>query len=157
MEYEKATKPHHKKAEKPPPEFTKKENATLEQRIEILNWYCDNGKNQTKTAKHFNKIYPNLMLWQPRVLKWVGEEDQWRLEWESVKQSTDHTTKKARQTEHPQITEMMDLWVQRALNDGLGFGGNILCDKWNEFANLCQVPEDDCLGLSAGWLDHFKK
>jgi ubiquitin-protein ligase len=41
-------------------QFTKKENATLQQHIEILNWYHWNGKNQSKTAKHFDAIYPNL-------------------------------------------------------------------------------------------------
>ena len=40
--------------------FTRKENATLEQRIEILNWHHANGKNQQKTAKHFDVIFPNL-------------------------------------------------------------------------------------------------
>ena len=39
---------------------TIKENASYEQRIEILNWYHANGENQTKMAKHFDAIYLNL-------------------------------------------------------------------------------------------------
>ncbi|KAG5638030.1 hypothetical protein H0H81_002231 [Sphagnurus paluster] len=46
------------------PKFVKKENATLTQHIEILDWYHANGRNQTKTAKHFNSIYPNLKIKQ---------------------------------------------------------------------------------------------
>ena len=38
------------------PVFTKKENATLEQRIEILDWYRTSGKTQDETAEHFDKI-----------------------------------------------------------------------------------------------------
>ena len=57
--------------------FTKKENATLTQRIEILDWYHDNGKDQSKTAKHFDSIYPNLKMKQPLVSAWVKDEAKW--------------------------------------------------------------------------------
>lgn len=46
----------------PVPKFQKKENVTLTQQIKILDWHHANGENQTKTAKHFNAIYPNLQL-----------------------------------------------------------------------------------------------
>jgi hypothetical protein len=42
------------------PVFTKKENVTLAQHIENLDWYHKNGKHQSKTAKHFDAIYLNL-------------------------------------------------------------------------------------------------
>ncbi|KAG2354181.1 hypothetical protein BDR07DRAFT_1382449 [Suillus spraguei] len=45
--------------------FTKKENATLAQHIKILDWYHANGENQSKTAKHFDAVYPNLKIKQP--------------------------------------------------------------------------------------------
>ena len=41
----------------PKPMFTRKENATLAQRIEILDGYHANGKNQSQTAKHFDQIF----------------------------------------------------------------------------------------------------
>jgi hypothetical protein len=63
--------------------FTKKENATLEQRIEILNWHHANGKNQSKTAKHFDGIYPNLQLKQPRISTWCKNEEKWREEYDT--------------------------------------------------------------------------
>ncbi|KAG6867240.1 hypothetical protein C0993_005317, partial [Termitomyces sp. T159_Od127] len=44
----------------PAPVFTKKEVKTLKQRIKILDWYQANGKNQSRTAKHFATIYPNI-------------------------------------------------------------------------------------------------
>ena len=59
------------------PVFTKKENATLAQQLEILDWYHANGKNQTKTAKHFDPIYPNLRIKQPLVSAWVNKEATW--------------------------------------------------------------------------------
>lgn len=60
----------------------KKENATLAQWIEILNWFHKNGKNQSKTAKHFNTVYPNLNIRQPLVSFWVNDEPMWREHWE---------------------------------------------------------------------------
>jgi len=62
--------------------FEKKENATLGQRIEILDWYHANGRNQSKTAKHFDSVYPNLRLKQPRISAWVKQEVVWRAEYE---------------------------------------------------------------------------
>ena len=61
----------------PAPKFQKKENATLTQRIEILDWHHANGENQTKTAKHFDAIYLNLQLKQPRISAWCKYEAKW--------------------------------------------------------------------------------
>jgi hypothetical protein len=58
------------------PVFTKK-NATLAQHIEILDWYHKNGKNQSKTAKHFDAICSNLKMNQPLVSAWVKGEAKW--------------------------------------------------------------------------------
>jgi hypothetical protein len=58
----------------------------LAQRIEILDWHHKNGQNQSKTAWHFNLIYPNLKIEQPLVLSWTKEEAKWCELWEQ----TDH-------------------------------------------------------------------
>jgi len=137
------------------PVFTKKENATLNQRIEILNWYHANGKNQSKTAKHFGVIYPNLKIKQPLVSAWIKDEEKWREEWEQGSCGT-HAAKRARQTQHPDITEMLDLWVSKAMGDDILITGEVLCQKWTKFADLTGVPEDERLCLSDGWLARFK-
>ncbi|PBL03189.1 hypothetical protein ARMGADRAFT_1069745 [Armillaria gallica] len=63
-----------KRAPVEPPVFMKKEVATLKQRIEVLDWYHWNGKNQSKTAKHFTVIYPNLKIKQPLVSAWIKDK-----------------------------------------------------------------------------------
>lgn len=137
------------------PVFTKKENATLDQRIEILNWYHANGKNQSKTAKHFDPIYPNLKIKQPLVSTWVKEEAKWREEWARAGGQT-HAAKRICQTQHPDVTEMLDLWVSKAMADNLLVTGEVLRQKWTRFADLAGVPEDERLALSEGWLGRFK-
>ncbi|KAG6896196.1 hypothetical protein C0993_008691 [Termitomyces sp. T159_Od127] len=65
-------------SEKKKPElvFTKKENATLKQKVKILDWHHAQGKNfkQRKTAEHWNKSYPNLCLKQPIISAWLKNE-----------------------------------------------------------------------------------
>ena len=138
-----------------PPVFTKKENATLAQRIEILDWYHANGKNQSKTSKHFNTVYPNIKLTQPRVSEWLKQEVRWREDHEKFPASAT-TMKRTRQTEHPEVTEMMEIWVKTALQKKVMLTGELLRQKWMVFADAANVPVEDRLTLSNGWLARFK-
>ena len=137
------------------PEFAKKENAILEQRIEILNWHHANGENQTKTAVHFDAIYLNLWLKQPRISAWCKHEETWRAEYKTGIGST-YLAKQVRQTQHAEVTEMLDLWVSKAMADQLLLTGEVLHQKWKKFADLVSVPEDKQLNLSEGWLIQYK-
>ena len=140
----------------PAPVFTHKENATIAQRIEILDWYHANGKNQSKTAKHFDPKYPNLRLKQPVISRWLTNESHWREQYEASGGALG-TAKRVRQTQHPDISDMMDLWVLKAMGDGLLLTGEVLRQKWTQFADLVGVSADDRLELSNGWLEKFKK
>jgi len=71
----------------------KKENATLAQRIEILNWHHKNGQNQMATAKHFDPIYPNLQIKQPLVSSWLKFEAEWREQWARADKKCDRSAK----------------------------------------------------------------
>jgi hypothetical protein len=135
--------------------FTKKETATIAQRIEVMDWFHANGKNQSKTAKHFNTIYPNLRLTQPCVSEWLKEEARWRADYSKYSGSA-AKMKRARQTEHPEITEMMEFWVTTALNNGVKLTGDLIRQKWTEFADIRKIPEEDRLALSSGWLTRMK-
>ncbi|KAH9954990.1 hypothetical protein BC827DRAFT_1158422 [Russula dissimulans] len=58
--------------------FTKKENASLVQCIEILDWHHEsNEQNQSNTAQHWDQIYPNLQLKQPTISAWLKDESKW--------------------------------------------------------------------------------
>ena len=51
---------------------------------------------------------------------------------------------------------MMDCWVSVAMGDGILLTGEVLRQKWNAFAELAGIPEDERLKLSNGWLARFK-
>ena len=43
------------------------------------------------------------------------------------------------------------------MNDGILLTGEVLRQKWNTFADLAGIPEDERLKLSNGWLGRFKE
>ena len=133
----------------------KKENATLAQRIEILDWFHANGKNQRKTAMHFNDIYPSLKLTQPLISAWLKNESKWRMQYETST-SLFHSAKKFCQTQYPKVSKMLDLWILKAMADNVLIMGEVLRQKWKTFADLCGVPDDERLTLSEGWLTKLK-
>jgi hypothetical protein len=113
------------------PVFTKKENATLAQRIEILNWHHNSGKkSQSKTAQYWDKIYPNLRLKQPIISAWLQDEQKWRKQWADAEHiAASAQAKRVKQTEHPKVTKMLELWVSRALQNRIVLTGDLLCEK----------------------------
>ena len=121
-----------------------------------MDWFHANRKNQSKTAKYFNTIYPNLKLTQPRVSDWLKEEAQWRAEFTKYSGSAS-TIKRVWQTEHPEITEMMEIWITQALNHGIKLTGELPRQKWTEFADILKIPMEDRLTLSSGWLTRLKQ
>jgi hypothetical protein len=52
---------------------------------------------------------------------------------------------------------MMYLWVSKAMGDGILVTGEVLRQKWNAFADLVGIPQEDRLKLSNGWLTRFKE
>ena len=66
------------------------------------------------------------------------------------------TAKRTQQTQHPEVTEMMDLWVLKAMSNNVLLTGKVLCQQWSRFMDLVGIPGDDCLKLSNGWLAQYK-
>jgi len=87
----------------------------------------------------------------------LKDKDKWHNIWDQSNCQSDRTAKCTRQTEHPEISEMMDLWVLKAMGDGVLLTEDTLHQKWITFADLAGVPEDDRLKLSNGWLGRFKE
>ena len=64
--------------------------------------------------------------------------------------------KKFCQTQHPEVMEMLDFWVFKAMGDNILLTGKVLHQKWKQFTDLVGIPDDECLKLSEGWLQKFK-
>jgi hypothetical protein len=112
-------------------------------------------RNQTVTAKQFDKIYPNLCLKQPIILTWVKNKKKWRDEWEIGGGS--RSAKRTKQTKHLEVNDMLELWTLKTIGDGIHLTGEVLRQKWRHFADMANIPLDERLHLSDGWLASFKK
>ena len=110
-----------------------------------------------KTAEHFASIYLNVIIKQPLISSWLKDEAKWRAQWHETNRESNQTAKQAQQTEHPAVSEMLDLWVSKAMADGILLTGGVLRQKWYTFADLVGVPADERLNLSNGWLTWFKE
>jgi hypothetical protein len=51
---------------------------------------------------------------------------------------------------------MMNIWVSKAMGDNLLLTGDVLRQKWMDFADLASIPQDNQIVLSNGWLARFK-
>ena len=52
---------------------------------------------------------------------------------------------------------MLESWVVKAMRDGICVTGEVLRQKWHKFADLKNIPQDERLTLSEGWLTAFKR
>ncbi|KAG6853176.1 hypothetical protein H0H87_008786, partial [Tephrocybe sp. NHM501043] len=139
------------------PVFTRKENALIEQKIEILKWHHKTKSSQSNTARHWDKIYPNLTLKHYTISPWLVQEKEIQEEYQKLMERGQSTkTKRVKQVEHPEANEMLELWVAKAMMDNVLLSSEILRQQWSRFADLLQIPEDERLKLSDGWLEGFK-
>jgi hypothetical protein len=65
--------------------------------------------------------------------------------------------KRLKQVEHPEIEDMMELWIAKAMRDCVHLTGEVIREKWTRFANLARIPQEERLALSDGWLTALKR
>ena len=73
-----------------------------------------------------------------------------------ISMGSGHSAKRIFLTQHPEVTEMLDLWVSKAMVDKILLTREVLHQKWRRFADLARVPENERLELSEGWLTRYK-
>ncbi|KNZ49439.1 hypothetical protein VP01_4g2 [Puccinia sorghi] len=127
-------------------------SATIFQKNQILDWYHSNGKNQTKTAKHFQTIYPELRIKQPLISAWLKTEESIR----AKKHYVNPNVKRMRMIMYPKVDELLGLWAHQTVQQGRHLSDNLLREKWKELARNQKIPPEDWLHLSHGWLSSFK-
>jgi hypothetical protein len=111
-------------------------NASYAQKVEVLDWHYKNGKNQSKTALHFSAIYPHLKIKQPLISKWLKEEDSIR---SKVHQTSNPESKRIRTISHPQVEAALVEWLKQATHLNLTVTGEIIKEKWRDFARLAGI------------------
>ncbi|KAI7958282.1 hypothetical protein MJO29_006499 [Puccinia striiformis f. sp. tritici] len=128
-------------------------NASYAEKVQVLDWHHKNGKNQTKTSAHFQKIFPLLKIKQPLLSKWLKAEDTIRAKHQ---ESSHDATKRIRTLTYPKVEAALSEWMTQAVHYSLPITGEIIKEKWRDFARLDGIPSEEWLKLSSGWLESFK-
>ena len=128
--------------------------ATYAQKVEVPDWYHQNGKNQSKTVIHFSTVYPELKIKQPLLSKWLKSKETIR---SKESQSSHSSTKKIQQICHPKVEAALVEWMTQAIHGKMTVTGDIIKAKWRDSARPAGIPTDKWLKLSGGCLDCFKK
>lgn len=118
----------------------------------MLDWHNKHNKNQTATAKHFATVFPHLHIKQPLISAWSKAEVRIR------QQNIDHHAlmKRGRDIQYPEVEKLLSKWVSQAILANVLIDGDTIRQKWRDFARLHQVPSNEWLKLSNGWLARFK-
>lgn len=128
----------------------------MAQKNEVLDWFHANGRNQSKTARHIDKKWPDLEIKQPKVSDWVKKEQSiWDLH--SDNPVVAKTLHRVRLVKHSEADEAVSMWVSQALENGVTVTGEVIQEKWQHFAASLNIPGSEWLHLSEGWLSQFKE
>ena len=132
----------------------KRIDANIGDKINILNWYHLNGEKQVSTISHFaDNGFPNLR--QPVLSKWLKKEQELRAK---VAEGVDTSVKTIRNVSNPDFETAMSLWVDQ-MEEGTfnGLSGEAIKQVAILFYDKLNVPAEERLQLSEGWLYKFKQ
>lgn len=132
-------------------------NATLAEKIQVLDWHHANGRNQGKTAAHFNEReheFWGVPMDQPKVSSWLKQEQTLRDTFNS--DSRAGKMRSAREVKCPKLEEALAAWVQSLLDAGRAANGDAIKAKAEFFRTKLGFSAAEAPTFSAGWLDGFK-
>ena len=127
--------------------------ATLHDKLTILEWHHANGNNQMKTVRHFN-VNGYSELSQSTLSRWVAKEAIFKALSDS---GAAPSVQRFRETKNPELERCLSIWIdQMGANKFNALSGKIIRDMANKFYDKLQVPLEERLKLSNGWLDNFR-
>src|SRR5215204_6410936 len=97
------------------PQTESRKNATLYDKLTILDWHHKNGGNQSKTARHFKENgFPFIS--QPRISTWLKDEANLRARANTTRELT---SKRVRTVSNPDFENTLIIFVQQAKSRGM--------------------------------------
>jgi len=132
---------------------SKRTEATVYEKLSVIKWYQDSGRNAGKTKEFFNPSFPSLH--ETTILSWVRNEANLEEVYNSSKKVNQIRNKK---TFNLQFDDAMDEWLMRKESDPKSrIGGNSIKMTAKKIQSLLEIPEPDQLTFSNGWLESFLK
>ena len=134
----------------------KRQAATLEQKLEAIDYYRSNKVAQKEVVEYFNNRQTqgcNMpRLNQPLISSWLSAETRLRVDAATALPGARRT----RNVKFPKLEEALGLWARQTTAAEVFVTGELLCSKGRELAGLLNIEEHE-LNFSSGWLDGFKR
>ncbi|KAI7951847.1 hypothetical protein MJO28_007531 [Puccinia striiformis f. sp. tritici] len=122
-----------------------------EQRIARFWWPCI--PCATAVAGGDARIGMYITKLQISLSKWLKAEDSIGAKHQ---ESSHDATKRIQTLTYPKFEAALSEWMTQAVHYSLHITGEIIKEKWQDFARLDGIPSEEWLKLSSGWLESFK-
>ncbi|KAH3660090.1 hypothetical protein OGAPHI_007295 [Ogataea philodendri] len=144
-----------------PPDNSKLPRATLEQKIQALDWFhaCD-GKSQQHTVNYFRDL-GQFAITKSTLNRWVLNEAQLREAFKNLTLNNSKVYKTRPRFKDPEVNRCLEILYEQSCFENEPITERKLTARWTHFYKLYhQIPAesgDKLLPKSNGWLHHFKK
>ncbi|CCO37061.1 carbohydrate esterase family 4 protein [Rhizoctonia solani AG-1 IB] len=131
-----------------------RQNLTYQQKIQVLDFYHLN-----KHRLSMESMIPPLRamgfttICQSTISRFVKNENQIR---QCAAEQNEHA-KRASVVVLPEVEDALLRWIQQEQEQGHSISGDAIVERGRGICDELQVPEDQRIGFSRGWLDSFKK
>jgi hypothetical protein len=142
------------------PVAAKRPQLSAIEKLEVLDWYHANGRNQKATAAHFQQRLRYGKLNQGTVSRWVAAEAKIRAAANGCAKSATcdgvHATRE-KSLKHPELEKCLALWLEQLdATRRARLTGREIKRTARQIYDELGVPEADRLELSNGWLGRFQ-
>lgn len=129
--------------------------ATLEQKIQILDFYHQSNRPQLETVDRYKD---EISISTSSFSEWLKNEQDLRSRINAAGTDFSKQSRRKVKFKYEKINRAMDLLVQQKLDRGEPINEPILREHWSIYAHQYGVDDPKRLvGFSHGWLSQFKK
>lgn len=129
--------------------------ATLEQKIQILDFYHALNRPQLETVDRYKN---ELSISTSSFSEWLKNEDELRSRLNEADSNFAKNSRRKVKFKYEKINKAMDILVQKKLENGEAINEPTLREHWSIYAHQFGVEDPKRLvGFSHGWLSQFKK
>ncbi|GAB1524875.1 hypothetical protein RhiTH_008031 [Rhizoctonia solani] len=138
----------------PRPRQQVRQNLTYQQKIQVLDFYHLN-----KSRLSMESMIPPLRsmgfttICQSTISRFVKNESRIR---QCAAEQNEHA-KRASVVVLPEVEDALVKWIEQQQEQGYSISGDAIVERGKEICDELQVPGDQRIGFSRGWLDSFKK
>ena len=134
---------------------SKRERATLAQKIQVLDYFHSSGSSQLKTV---NKFRNEISISKSSLSEWLKRENDLRQSFAQDEFKLSKNSRRKVKFKYEKINRAMDMLVQSRLEKNEPITQPILRQHWSVYAHQYGVDDPKRLiCFSHGWLNQFKK